>query len=158
MEPADLAIELLRAADPVAISFGMRDEDVVSFIRQPWTMTGSDRFGLAETHPRSYRAFARKLRVFALDRKIISLERAIESMSGQPAKVLHLRDRGVVRVGAFADLVVFDAAKLRDTATCAKPHALAEGMVHVFVNGRAAISNGEFTGIRAGRILSRASN
>ena len=158
MEPADLAIELLRAAEPVAISFSMRDEDVVSFMRQPWTMTGSDGFGLAEAHPRGHGSFARKLRVFALDRKIISLERAIESMSGQPAKVLQLRDRGVVRVGAFADLVVFDAAKLRDTATYAKPHALAEGMVHVFVNGRAAISNGEFTGIRAGRVLSRASN
>jgi N-acyl-D-aspartate/D-glutamate deacylase len=154
-EPVDVAIDLLQKDDPIALAFSIRREDMVSFMKQPWTMTGSDGFGVAESNPRSYGTFARKIRVYALDEKVISLERAINSMSGQPAEVLGMRDRGVLRVGAIADVVVFDPAKFRDTATYERPHQLAEGMIHVLVNGQAAVVNGQITGTRAGQLLSR---
>ena len=93
--------------------------------------------------------------MFALDEKVISLERAVHSMSGQTAEVLRVADRGVLRAGAFADIAVFDPAKLRETATYEKPRVLAEGMVHVFVNGEPAMRDGKFTRVRAGRMLSR---
>jgi N-acyl-D-amino-acid deacylase len=159
VEPVDLAIDLLKAGSPSIISFNMQDDDITAFMRQPWTMTASDgdlvEFGEGSAHPRSYGTFPRKLRIFALDRGVVSLERAVQSMTGMPAAVFHVRDRGEVRVGAFADLAIFDPAKLRETSTYSKPHALAEGMVRVFVNGQAAFVDGHLTAARAGRVLSR---
>ena len=150
---------MLKVGSPSIISFNMQDDDITAFMCQPWTMTASDgdlvEFGEGSAHPRSYGTFPRKLRIFALDRGVVSLERAIQSMTGLPAAVFHLRDRGEVRVGAFADLAIFDPATLRETSTYQKPHALAEGMRFVFVNGRAAITEGKITGTRAGRVLSR---
>lgn len=159
VEPVDLAITLLQQGSPSIISFNMQDDDITAFMRQPWTMTASDgdlvEFGEGSAHPRSYGTFPRKLRIFALDRGVVSLERAIQSMTGMPAAVFHVRDRGEVRVGAFADLAIFDPAKLRETSTYQKPHALAEGMVRVFVNGQTAFVDGHLTAARAGRVLSR---
>ncbi len=159
VEPVDLAIALLQEGEPSIISFNMKDDDVVAFMQQPWTMTCSDgdlvKFGEGVPHPRSYGTFPRKLRVFALDREVVTLERAIQSMTGMPAAVFHVRDRGELRVGAFADLAIFDSARLRETSTYEKPHALAEGMVRVFVNGRTALRDGKITETRAGRVLSR---
>lgn len=153
VEPVDVAFDLIARSEPRAIIFSMRDDDIVAFMRQPWTMTASDGFG--DAHPRGHGTFPRKLKVFALERKIISFERALHSMTGQPAEVLGLADRGFLRVGAFADVVAFDSKKLRDRATYEQPQLLSEGMVHVFVNGRAALADGKFTGERAGRVLTR---
>ena len=159
VEPVDLAIALLQKGEPSIISFNMQDDDITAFMRQPWTMTCSDgdlvKFGEGSAHPRSYGTFPRKLRVFALDRGVVSLERAVQSMTGLPSAVFHVRDRGEVRPGAFADIAIFDPSTLRETSTYEKPHALAEGMRFVFVNGRAAIADGKITGTRAGRVLSR---
>ncbi len=154
-DPIDVALDLLAAGEPRCIVFSMRDDDIEMFMRQPWTMTASDGFGIAEPHPRSYGTFTRKLQTYALERGIITLERALNSMTGQPAEVLGIRDRGVLRAGAFADVVVFDPAKLRERATYARPRVWSEGMVHVFVNGRHALADSRPTGIRAGRVLSR---
>jgi N-acyl-D-amino-acid deacylase len=159
VEPVDLAISLLQQGSPSIISFNMQDDDITAFMRQPWTMTCSDgdvvEFGEGSPHPRSYGTYPRKLRIFALDRGVMSLERAIQSMTGMPAAVFHVRDRGELRVGAFADIAIFDPAKLRETSTYQQPHALAEGMVRVYVNGRAALIDGKATALRAGRVLSR---
>jgi N-acyl-D-amino-acid deacylase len=155
LAPIDFALQLIERGEPHAMVFAMRDDDIVRFMRQPWTMTGSDGFGVAEPHPRSYGTFPRKLQVFALERKIISLEQAIRSMTGLPAEVLGLSDRGAIRAGAIADVVVFDQQKLRATSTYEASRKIAEGMVHVYVNGQAAIADGKFTGARAGQVLSR---
>ncbi len=159
VEPVDLAIALLQQGSPSIISFNMQDDDITAFMRQPWTMTCSDgdvmEFGEGSPHPRSYGTYPRKLRIFALDRGVVSLERALQSMTGMPAAVFHVRDRGELRAGAFADIAMFDPAKLRETSTYEKPHALAEGMVRVLVNGRTVLVDGKITEIRAGRILSR---
>lgn len=128
-------------------------------MRQPWTMTDSDgggvTFGVGQPHPRSYGAFARKIRECVMERGILSLEHAIHAGTGLTAHVHGLQDRGFVREGAWADVVVFDPKKVRDVATFEKPHAYAEGMTHVLVNGQFAIRDGKFTDTRAGVLLLR---
>ncbi len=106
-------------------------------------------------HPRAYGAFARKIRLYVNEKGTVRLEDAIRSMTSLPATVFGMSDRGVLRVGAAADIVVFDLAAVRDVATYADPHHYSEGMVHVFVNGVAAIRGGSFTGERAGRVLQK---
>ena len=85
----------------------------------------------------------------------MDLASAIRSMTGLPAQVFRIPDRGVLRPGAYADVVVFDLALLSDRATFTEPHQLAQGMVEVFVNGEAAVSSGGFTGTLAGRVIQK---
>ena len=159
LEPVDLAIELLRAGGAGFVSYNMKSEDVELFMRQPWTMTCSDgdveRMGVGKPHPRSYGTFPRKIRVYVRERGVIDLAAAIHSMTGLSATVFRLEDRGYLRAGAAADIVVFDLERLRDTATYEDPHQLAEGMVHVLVNGEFAIESGQLTGALNGEVLSR---
>jgi len=157
VDPIDLSIDLLREGSPGIVSFNMHDEDIATFMTQPWTMTASDgsleRWMVGVPHPRAYGAFPRKLRHYALDEGIVDLSFAIRSMTSLPAQVYRIPDRGVIKEGMAADVVVFDGEALRDRATFTEPHQLSEGMVHVFVNGEAAIRNGEFTGALPGRVL-----
>jgi len=158
-DPLDVALALLERGSPRIVSFGMHEDDVRVLLRQPWTMTASDGdlvpFGEGVPHPRSYGTFPRKLRRYVLDEPVVPLEQAIRSMTSLPARVYRMAARGELRPGAFADLVVFDLDRVRDKATYGEPHQLAEGMVHVLVNGRFAIRDGAFTGERAGRVLRR---
>lgn len=159
LEPVALAIELLKAGGAGFVSYNMKSEDVELFMRQPWTMTCSDgdveRMGVGKPHPRSYGTFPRKIRVYVLERGVIDLAMAIRSMTGLSATVFRLDDRGYLRPGAAADIVIFGLERLRDTATYDDPHRLAEGMVHVLVNGQLAIESGQPTGDLNGRVLSR---
>ena len=104
-------------------------------------------------HPRTYGAFARKIRLYVNEKRTVSLSQAIRSMTLLPATVFGIPDRGVLRAGAAADVVVFDLAAVWDRAEYTDPHRYSEGMVHVFVNGVAAVRDGAFTGERAGRVL-----
>jgi N-acyl-D-aspartate/D-glutamate deacylase len=88
-----------------------------------------------------------------MEDKVISLERAVRSATGLPADVLRLPERGYLRPGYLADVVVFDPAQFRDTATFDKPHQYAVGVRYLLVNGKLAIEEGKFTGVRAGRVL-----
>jgi N-acyl-D-aspartate/D-glutamate deacylase len=106
-------------------------------------------------HPRAYGTFPRKIRTYVFEEGVITLEAAIRSMTGMPAAVYRIPARGLIQAGQYADLVVFDAARLRDAATFQEPHQYAEGMAYVFVNGRAAIDEGRFTGALSGRVLTR---
>jgi len=156
-DPIDTAIDLIRGGGPSIVSYNMLEEDVETLMRQPWTMTSSDGdlvpMGEGVPHPRTYGAFTRKIRLYVRERGTVSLEDAIRSMTSLPATVFGLPDRGTLRAGAIADLVVFDLARVRDVAEYTDPHHYSEGMVHVFVNGTAAIRHGAFTGSRAGRVL-----
>jgi N-acyl-D-aspartate/D-glutamate deacylase len=158
-DPVDVAIALIETGSPAIVSFGMLEEDVRAFMKQPWTMTASDGDlvprGEGVPHPRVYGTFARKLRRYVVDEQVVRLEDAIRSMTSLPAQVFRMKDRGVLRAGAWADIAVFDLARVRDTATYDKPHQLAEGMIHVFVNGKAAVADGAATPERAGRVLRR---
>jgi N-acyl-D-amino-acid deacylase len=158
-DPVDAAIGILTGGDVRIVSFNMSEADIETIMKQPWTMTSSDsllpRFGVGHEHPRAYGAFTRKLRRYALDRPVITLEQAIHSSSGLTARVFGIEDRGVIRPGAFADVIVFDPRTVRDVATYEKPHAYSQGMEYVFVNGRAAVWEGRATPERFGRVLLR---
>jgi len=141
------------------VSYNMDDGDVETLMVQPWTMTSSDGdlvpMGEGVPHPRTYGAFARKIRLYVNEKGTVSLEEAIRSMTSLPALVFGMTDRGVLREGAKADVLVFDPAKVRDVAEYTDPHHYSEGMEHVFVNGVAAIRDGAFTGARSGRVLQK---
>ena len=157
--PVEAALDLLRRGSPGIVSFNMHEEDVRTFMRQPWTMTASDgalpEWEVGVPHPRAYGTFPRKIRTYALEEGVVSLEQAIRSMTSLPAAVYRMEDRGRIDEGAVADVVVFDLARIRAPATFTEPHQLAEGMVHVFVNGEEAVRDGAFTDVRSGRVLRR---
>jgi N-acyl-D-amino-acid deacylase len=156
---ADVTLQLLAAGSASVVSFNMDERDIERLMRQPWTMTSSDGelvpMGQGVPHPRSYGSFPRKIREYVLERGVVGLEQAIHSMTHLPAQVHRVTDRGAIREGAFADLVVFDLARLNDPSTFTDPHQLAEGMVHVVVNGRLAVDEGRFAEQLHGRVLTR---
>ena len=159
MHPADLAMELQKAGGAALVSFNMHPDDIANLMRQPWTITASDGdlvpFGKGVPHPRSYGTFPRKIRKYVLEENVVDLAHAVRSMTSLPAAVYGMRDRGLLREGAVADVVVFDLERLRDRAEYQDPHQLAEGMIHVLVNGEFAVEAGRFTDARAGRLLRR---
>jgi N-acyl-D-aspartate/D-glutamate deacylase len=110
-------------------------------------------FGRNVPHPRSYGTFARVLGLYVRDKKLLPLETAVQKMSAFPAQRLGMSDRGVLRTGLKADIAVFDAASVRDTATFEKPHSYAEGVSLVIVNGQVAFEAGKMTEARPGRVL-----
>lgn len=160
LHPLDAALKLIAGGDASVVSFNMNDDDIAAFMIQPWTMTASDgalpEWQVGVPHPRAYGTFPRKLRKYVLEEKTQGLAEALRSMTSLPADVFGLEGRGRLLLGAVADIVVFDLEEVRDLATYTDPHQLSEGMVHVFVNGAAAIRDGAFTGERAGRVLRRA--
>ena len=96
---------------------------------------------------------ARKLERYVRERKLVTLEAAVRSMTGLPAEVYGIEGRGVLREGAFADIVVFDLAAIRETTTYADPHQVSQGMAFVLVNGVPVVDDGKFTPALAGRII-----
>lgn len=148
--PIEAAIETVKAGGAGLASFSMSESDIENFMRQNFVMTGSDG---STGHPRKYGTFPRKFREYVFKRKIISLPFAVYASSLQTAETFHIKERGALRVGYFADVVVFDENKLTDRATYEQPELLSEGMRYVFVNGKPAIDEGKYTGALAGRAL-----
>ena len=148
VEPTELALQLLEAGGAGLVNFNMDAGDIAALMRQPWTMTSSDggltAMGQGVPHPRFYGTFPRKIRKYVREDGVLELTAAIRSMTSLPASVFGMTDRGVVRVGAIADVVVFDLERFVDKATYTDPHQLAEGVVYVFVNGQVAVERGEF--------------
>ena len=150
-----------------AFFFGMCDENLRRIYEQPWIMPGSDAsvrapwgpLGLDHPHPRAYGTMPRFLRLLTGRvegfEKICGLEEAVRRMTGLPAQTFRVRDRGVVRAGAFADIVIFDEKAFCDTATYAQPHRFATGVRQTLVNGAVSYDSGRFTGERRGRFLAR---
>jgi dihydroorotase/N-acyl-D-amino-acid deacylase len=162
MEPtidnaAEATLWIVEQGGCQGIFHAMSDDDVQRILRHPATMVASDGevpiFGRANPHPRSYGTFARVLGVYVREKKTLTLEEAIRKMTSFPAARAGLGDRGILRAGMKADLAVFDASAVRDTATFEKPHQYAEGFTHVVVNGQVVVENGEMTEARPGRVL-----
>jgi N-acyl-D-amino-acid deacylase len=163
MDPFDAAAELLIADDGQAhvVMFQMDEADLRQALGHARVMIGSDGSALAPSgelgggrpHPRSYGTFPRVLGRYVRDERLLSLPQAIHKMTGLPARRLGLRDRGVIRVGAKADLAVFDPRTVSDVATYADPHRYPRGIDHVIVNGRLVIRDGEHTGNLPGKLL-----
>ncbi|MDX1383539.1 MAG: D-aminoacylase, partial [Thermoanaerobaculia bacterium] len=143
------------------VYFMMSEENVRRKIQVPWVSLGSDAASLApegaflrsSTHPRAYGNVARLLGLYVRDEGLLPLEEAIRKLTDLPASNLGLRDRGRLAAGYFADVVVFDPARIRDHATFEEPHQYATGVLHVWVNGTAVLSDGEHTGATPGRVV-----
>ncbi len=144
-----------------SIYFLMSEENIRKEMAKPWISFGSDEasqapegvFLKSNPHPRAYGNFARVLGKYVREEKVISLGEAIRRLSALPASNLGLDHRGLLEEGMFADVVVFDPAKIGDRATFEKPHQYAVGMKHVFVNGQQVLKDGEHTGAKPGRAL-----
>ena len=141
------------------VNFSMSEENVAMMLSRPWVVIGSDAGGYdpdtakSIVHPRSYGTFPRVLGKYARDERRFTLEDAVRKMTWSTAQILGLRDRGQVKEGMFADLVIFDPATIADRATFEKPHQLSVGVRDVFVNGVATWRDGKHTGAAPGRAL-----
>ncbi|HEX3123990.1 MAG TPA: D-aminoacylase [Rhodanobacteraceae bacterium] len=141
--------------------FGMDEPDVALALQQPWMSVDNDASGASpegllgkdHPHPRAYGTFPRILAKYVRDERKLSLPDAIRKFTSLPAQREHLADRGVIKQGMWADLVVFDPAKVRDEATYADPNKFSVGMQHVIVNGVAVIEDGKMTGKLPGKVL-----
>ncbi|MEO7987330.1 MAG: D-aminoacylase [Gemmatimonadales bacterium] len=141
--------------------FGMSEPDIALALKQPWTSVDNDSQGTSpdgplgkeHPHPRAYGTFPRILRKYVREEHLLSLEEAIRKFTSLPAGRMRLADRGVLKTGMWADVVVFDPATVRDKATFAEPNQLAEGMAWVLVNGVPVIADGRATGALPGRVL-----
>jgi N-acyl-D-amino-acid deacylase len=163
MEPYALAVELMRTngGSVGMIGFGMSEENTARFLAHPLGMVCSDGgayapygpLGTGSPHPRGYGTFPRLLGKYVREMGVLTLEEAVHKVTLMPARKLRLDDRGVVREGAVADLVAFDADRVADQATFESPHRYPEGILHVLVNGGLTIRDGEQTGVLAGRSI-----
>jgi N-acyl-D-aspartate/D-glutamate deacylase len=158
-DPLDIVMAIETRGGAQIVHFSMSDEDMRLILKQEFVATASD--GAAKVpdetvpHPRNYGTFPRKIGRFALGEKLIAVEQAIRSATGLPADILQLPERGYLKPGYFADVVVIDPATFQDRATFDKPHQYSTGVQHLFVNGVAVIENGHPTKKLPGRALRR---
>jgi N-acyl-D-amino-acid deacylase len=161
-DPMDALFDLL-IQDPstgVAV-FGMSQPDVTLALRQPWVSVDNDNpgtspegiLGQSHPHPRAYGTFPRVLAKYVREEKVLTLEDAIRKFSALPAQRMRFTDRGVLKAGMWADVVIFDPATIRDKATFDNPNQLSEGMEYVLVNGVSVIEQGKMTGTLPGKVL-----
>ncbi|MEZ5400066.1 MAG: D-aminoacylase [Bryobacteraceae bacterium] len=153
-------LEIIETGMPSMVYHSMSMEDVERIMRYPHTAVASDggvrEFGVGVPHPRSYGTNARVLAEFVRNRGTLTLEDAIRRMTSLPARTFRLADRGLLRPGFAADIVLFDPARVEDRATYPEPHQYSAGFDSVIVNGVLAIHDGEWTGSLGGRALRRA--
>jgi N-acyl-D-amino-acid deacylase len=164
-DPADVAWDIMLDALParaMALYFMMDEKDIEAALRQPWVSIGTDaaaavKLGQIDAmglpHPRSYGTFPRVIAEYVRARGVLTLEEAIRRMTSLPAARMGLADRGVIREGLRADLVVFDAQQIRDRATWTDPTAVPAGIGYVLVNGAVTLEAGRYTGVRSGMVL-----
>ena len=147
----EAALEMIQAGlDMGVASFNMTEADIETFMKDPFVMTSSDGSG---GHPRLFGTYPRKIRRYVLDKPVITMERMIQSSSQQVAEVYGIRERGSLKTGYFADVIVFDPASIRERATYVEPELLSQGVRFVLVNGKFAVDQEKPTGVLAGRGL-----
>jgi len=162
-DPIDALCDLLirdKAFTEVAV-FGMSEPDVVLALKQPWVSIDNDSQGTSpdgllaqeHPHPRAYGTFPRVLRKYVREEHVLTLEDAIRKFTALPAQRMRLTDRGVLKQGMWADVVIFDPATIRDLATFEQPNQLSQGMEYVLVNGVPVIAQGNMTGALPGKVL-----
>ncbi len=141
------------------VNFIASDSNVAMQVRKPWMKFGTDAeafdpdIAKIATHPRAYGTYPRILGRFVREQRILTLEDAVRKMTAAVADRLSIRDRGQLREGMYADVILFNPATIIDRATYQKPHQLSEGMRFVLVNGVPVVANGKVTGAKPGRIV-----
>ena len=163
VSPEEAAIQLVvEDGSRVGVAYFLMSEDIVRReVALPWVSFGSDAsapapegvFLLSNEHPRAYGNFVRVLAKYVRDDKVISLEEAVRKLSALPAQNVSLKDRGMLRKGYFADVVIFDPRTVQDHATYEHPHQLSTGVEEVWINGVQALHNGKATGLPSGRFV-----
>jgi len=153
--PIELYMKIVRDGGAGVVCHSMKDSDISTFYRQPWVMVSSDG-GIGSRHPRGAGSYPRVLGRYVRELRWLTLPEAIRKMTSLPAQRFKLKDRGLVRAGFKADLVVFGPKTVIDRATFQEPQLTAEGVQRVFVNGVEVWSDGKVTGERSGRALRRA--
>jgi N-acyl-D-amino-acid deacylase len=164
-DPFDVMFDLLveEHGSVTIVKHELCEEDLIPMLRHPLAAIGSDGYALATSgplaegrpHPRSFGTFPRVLGRYVREQGVLGLEDAVRKMTSLPAQRLGLRGRGLLSEGFWADVVVFDAERVRDRATYADPFQYPQGIEYVFVNGRPVVWKGQPTGIRPGRALRR---
>jgi N-acyl-D-amino-acid deacylase len=165
LDPVDAAIRIQmegldRPGGARMRGFSMAGWDMEYIVKQEWVATSTDG-GIAlpedgpSTHARFYGSFTRKISYYAIERGVITLEHAVRAATTLPAQIMRLKDRGAIREGMAADIVVFDAQRIRDKATFFEPHQHSEGVEQVFVNGVARVRDGRIVDALPGRVLTR---
>ncbi len=161
--PEDTAMDLIieDGSRVNTVYFTQSEDNLRKKLQLPWISICSDAASLtsegvflkSSTHPRAYGSFARMLGKYVREERLVPLEEAIRRMAALPVQTLGIKGRGMLKEGNFADVIVFDPAKIQDHATYAEPHQYATGMAHVFVNGVQVIADGEHTGAKPGRFV-----
>ncbi len=153
----ETALDILAKGGASMVYHTMNEKDVERIMRSEYSMVGSDggivEFGAGVPHPRNYGTNARVLARYVREKKVLRLEEAIRKMTSMPAQRFGLADRGLIRPGIWADIVIFDATTVADSATFEKPHAMSVGFRYVMVNGTVVVEDGKHTGARPGRVL-----
>jgi N-acyl-D-amino-acid deacylase len=156
-EEAATILEMMLQGGAGMVFHGMSEEDVRRIMQYPFNMFASDasirEFGAGAPHPRGYGTNARVLAKYVRNENIISLEEAIRRMTSLPAQKFQLKDRGLLKEGMAADIVIFDAATVEDLSTFEKPHQFSKGFLQVLVNGEVVVEKGKHTGVRSGQTL-----
>jgi len=162
-DPVETMLELIVEAkgETPVVNFNMLSEDVKAVMRHPAVMFGTDGYSLApygilgrgKPHPRSYGTYPRVLGMYVRDEGLLTVEDAIRKMTSLPAQRLGLQDRGLIKEGMCADIVVFDPEIVKDKATFTDPHQYPEGIEYVIVNGTTVIEKGKHTGALPGKVL-----
>ena len=156
----DLLLEI--EGNATMITFGMDEDDVRTVMASPLSSIGSDSSAVApaaggKPHPRAYGTFPRFLGKYVRDEKLLALETAISKITSLPAGKARLENRGIIKEGFWADIVIFDPATIIDKATYDNPHQYPEGINYVIVNGQVVVDHGKLTGVRPGKVLKRSS-
>jgi N-acyl-D-amino-acid deacylase len=156
-EETETVMDMMQKGGASMVFHGMGDEDVERIMQYPFNMFACDAsiriFGEGVPHPRGYGTNARVLAEYVHDKKIISLEEAVRRMTSLPAQKFGFTDRGLLREGYAADILIFDENEVRDMATYEQPHAYSKGFKYVLVNGQVVVENGTHLGTRSGKAL-----
>lgn len=160
MDEAETILDMVGAINRTQmVYFSMDEGDLMRILQYPFNMIASDagiaKYGAGMPHPRAYGTNARVLGRYVRELKTIRLEEAIRKMTSLPAQKFNLRDRGLIREGMAADIVVFDEKQVGDAATYSGPHAYSKGFSYVLVNGEVVVEEGKHTGARSGQVLRR---
>jgi len=154
---AEMAIRLLERGPVSAVNFLMDEEDVRTFLKDPFIMLSTDggvtTFGLGVPHPRNYGSYPRLLGFYVREQGTLTMEEAIRKSTSLPAGHMEFSDRGIIEIGKWADIVVFDPKTIIDKGTFQEPHQYPTGIIYVLVNGVVTVKDGRITPARAGQII-----
>ncbi len=157
LEEAETIVQMIELGGAQMVYHGMQDKDVKNIMAYPFNMAASDAgiavMGVSRPHPRAYGTNSRVLGKYVREEKVMSLEEAIRRMTSLPANKFNFKERGIIKEGFFADVVVFDEKEVTDMATFENPHQFSKGFKYVFVNGAMTVDNGTHNGTRKGMAI-----